>query len=45
MLIDPWGNILSQLDSGEGFVSGIVDLASMTAIRTNLPALKHKQLN
>lgn len=45
MLIDPWGKVLECLDEGAGVISTELDIAAMTRIRGNLPALKHRQLN
>lgn len=41
MLINPWGEIVSQLAEGEGIVSGDINLEAMAQIRRNLPALQH----
>jgi len=44
MLVDPWGDILAQIDEGQGVVSGNIDFAHIEAIRQSLPALKHRVL-
>ncbi len=44
MLIDPWGEIISVLDEGEGVVAGELELDYMDKVRENLPALKHRIL-
>lgn len=44
MLIDPWGTILSQLEEGEGIVSGDLDFAALQRTRDSLPALTHRKL-
>lgn len=44
MLIDPWGEVLSVLTEGEGYVIGDIDLARMAEVRSSLPALKHRVL-
>lgn len=44
MLIDPWGAIVSQLDSGPGIVVGDLDLGQLDAMRASLPALRHRVL-
>ena len=44
MLIDPWGKIVDVLAEGEGVVSGELDLANLSSVRANLPALKHRKL-
>jgi deaminated glutathione amidase len=42
MFIDPWGNVINQLDEGPGVVSGEVDLSYIESVRQTLPALKHR---
>jgi nitrilase len=44
MLVDPWGRILAQRDSGAGVVLGEVDPARIAALRASLPALSHRTL-
>jgi nitrilase len=44
MLIDPWGEIVSSRDEGEGVVAGDFDLALLRSVRQNLPALDHRVL-
>lgn len=44
MLVDPWGEIRSQLAEGDGVVSGSVDRDWMDDIRRSLPALQHRKL-
>ena len=44
MLIDPWGEIMSQRDEGEGVVIGAIDPSRLAEVRENLPALKHRVL-
>lgn len=44
MLIDPWGEIKSQLTQGPGVVVGILDKDVTQQIRTQLPALLHRTL-
>lgn len=45
ILINPWGEIVSQLSEGEGVIIGDVDIQLMSHIRTQLPALKHVRIN
>jgi deaminated glutathione amidase len=42
MLVDPWGEIVSVLDEGEGVVAGEVQRERIAEVRRNLPALKHR---
>ena len=44
MLIDPWGNILTNLPEGEGFVSGVLSKDKLKEVRSKLPALAHRKL-
>jgi nitrilase len=43
-LIEPWGEVQSELASGEGVVAGEVDLARIADLRASLPALDHRVL-
>lgn len=45
MLIDPWGEILSCLDTGPGLAIGELDPDRLSAVRESLPALRHRILN
>jgi len=42
MIIDPWGNILTELPHGEGIITAELDVSALQRIRTSLPALQHK---
>ncbi len=44
MLVDPWGEIRTELAEGEGVVSGEVDRDWMDSVRRSLPALRHRKL-
>jgi nitrilase len=44
MLIDPWGQIKSQVNEGEGISMGMIDKHITQEIRTKLPALQHRML-
>jgi nitrilase len=44
MLIDPWGQIKSQVKEGEGISMGVIDKHITQEIRTKLPALQHRML-
>lgn len=44
MLVDPWGEILSELAEGEGFVIGTIEPERIADVRSNLPALRHRVL-
>jgi deaminated glutathione amidase len=42
MVINPWGQIQSYLESGEGIVVGELNHSEIADIRQKLPALKHR---
>ncbi len=44
MIIDPWGEILGRLDTGEGVVVAEIDPARIAEVRAQLPALRHRRL-
>jgi nitrilase len=44
MLIDPWGQIMQELATGEGFVIGQIHQETLEGVRSKLPALKHRKL-
>ena len=44
MLIDPWGDIVSIREEGEGVVLGDVDPRRIAEVRESLPALRHRVL-
>jgi nitrilase len=44
MLVDPWGEVLSELPEGEGVVVGTIEAERIADVRANLPALKHRVL-
>lgn len=44
MVVDPWGEVLEVLPEGEGVVVAELDAARIAAVRTQLPALKHRRL-
>jgi nitrilase len=43
-LIDPWGRIVVERETGEGVVVGDVDPACIADVRAELPALSHRVL-
>jgi nitrilase len=44
MVVGPWGEIVDELPEGEGFVIAEVDAGRLNAVRTQLPALRHRKL-
>ncbi|MFM7506941.1 MAG: carbon-nitrogen hydrolase family protein [Rubrivivax sp.] len=43
MVVGPWGEILDQLPEGEGFVCAEIEPQRLNAVRTQLPALRHRR--
>ncbi len=41
LLVDPWGQILAQKDTGRGLICVELDAAALTRRRAQLPALQH----
>jgi predicted amidohydrolase len=44
MIIDPWGEILQQIDENIGAISAEIDLNYLHKIRQNLPVCEHRRL-
>lgn len=44
LIINPWGDIIAELSEGEGHVCATLSRTELNAIRTQLPALQHRQL-
>ncbi|HBD12288.1 MAG TPA: hypothetical protein DCZ13_09085 [Porticoccaceae bacterium] len=42
-IIDPWGEVLAELDDEEGFVLAPVDLARVAKLRQDMPVLNHQR--
>ena len=45
MVVDPWGNILSSLDKGEGVVVADLDLSMIQKICDRMPIASHRRFN
>lgn len=45
MIIDPWGQILVEVDSGPGFACADLDFRQLRELRQRFPALSHRRLN
>lgn len=43
MIIDPWGEVISQLDTGEGYCSAELDLGTLEEIRKKMPVFEHQR--
>lgn len=44
MIVSPWGEIISQLNIGEGLLVEDLDLARLDDIRRNMPIQQHRRL-
>jgi predicted amidohydrolase len=44
MIVDPWGQILTELSDGAGVVTAEIDLSFLAKVRAELPSLKHRRL-
>ena len=44
MIVDPWGEVLAMREEGEGVVAATVDAQRLGAVRSQLPALRHRRL-
>lgn len=43
-IVDPWGKVMVQLDSNEGFITADIDVAHLSAIRNSFPSHNHRKL-
>lgn len=41
--VSPWGKVLNQMDLNEGYISTEIDLSEVSAVREQLPLLKHRR--
>jgi nitrilase len=44
MIIGPWGDILTQIEEGEGAVTVTLDIHQLDQTRRRIPALAHRKL-
>lgn len=44
-IIDPWGRVLSEVESGEGVALAEVDLIELAKVRSNMPVMQHRKLS
>lgn len=43
MIVDPWGDIIAQQESGVGIISAVLDLNKLQAIRAKMPVMQHNR--
>ncbi len=41
--VDPWGTVLTELDTGEDFQFAVLDLAETARVRAQIPLLRHRR--
>ena len=41
MIVNPWGQIMSKIESGSGFIESEINHKQLTSIREKFPVLKH----
>jgi predicted amidohydrolase len=44
MIVDPWGNVLSELDVSEGMIISTLEKSNLNKVRKSLPAIQHRRL-
>lgn len=44
MIVDPWGNLLSESSSGNGAINAHIDLEHLSVTRRNFPTIDHRKL-
>lgn len=45
MIIDPWGRVIAQLESGQGIIYGELDFQLINEIRSQIPIKDHRRLH
>jgi len=43
LVVDPWGRVLSERETGEGFVSAELDLELLRSVRRQMPVWDHRR--
>ncbi|MGS2723620.1 carbon-nitrogen hydrolase family protein [Porticoccus sp. GXU_MW_L64] len=43
-IVHPWGNVLAELDGGEGVICADIDLAEIQKLKQNMPIEQHRRL-
>ena len=43
MIVGPWGEVLAEVESGEGFAVADLDFDRLLEIRSSLPAIDHRR--
>jgi nitrilase len=45
LIVDPWGQLIDQLPTGPGVVTGELDRDRLAGVRRQFPAIDHRQLS
>ncbi|WP_165419362.1 carbon-nitrogen hydrolase family protein [Corallincola spongiicola] len=45
MIVDPWGEVVAELEKGEGVISVAMDSEKMARIRSNMPVSQHARFH
>ncbi|MBN8870680.1 MAG: carbon-nitrogen hydrolase family protein [Solirubrobacterales bacterium] len=43
MIVDPWGEVLAEVETGEGYAVAGLDLERQAEVRRELPAIEHRR--
>lgn len=43
LIIDPWGQVLAELQDGDGFICADIDPEEVNRVRAELPSLQHRR--
>ena len=43
LIIDPWGEVLAEIDDGDGFAVADIDAQRLAQVRRDLPSLSHRR--
>ena len=44
LIVDPWGNIVAEAESGPGLIIADLDMQLLRRVRTSLPCLRHRRI-
>jgi predicted amidohydrolase len=44
LIVDPWGRVLAEQESGDGAVIAEIDSAGIAAVRERFPALANRRM-
>lgn len=43
LIINPWGEVIAELESGDGYIMATIDPAEVAKVRAQLPSLTHRR--